>query len=188
VSIGSDSAPYLAVRLRLHVLLPLCALLLLAGSGSAQAACRGAQATPRTLSGARGATLCLVNIQRRAHGLPALRSDPRLRSAATAYSRAMVRRRFFDHIGPDGSTLQQRLEQAGYATWVRIGENIAWGSGRMSTPASIVNGWMRSPGHRANILDAEYREIGIGVARGAPAAGVRPGRAVVYTTDFGRTG
>jgi uncharacterized protein YkwD len=64
-----------------------------------------------------------------------------------------------------------------------VGENIAWGSQELATPRSIVNGWMHSPGHRANILNRRFREIGIGVSRGAPEPGFD--RAATYATDFG---
>ena len=64
-----------------------------------------------------------------------------------------------------------------------LGENIAWGSWEYATPASIVDSWMHSPPHRANILSRAFREIGIGVARGAPVSGQDNGG--TYVTDFG---
>ena len=67
-----------------------------------------------------------------------------------------------------------------------IGENIAWGSGALATPRAIVNGWMHSPGHRANILRASFRDIGIGIRLGAPGPGLSGG--ATYVTDFGRHG
>jgi uncharacterized protein YkwD len=181
---GRDLPTLRAVRLRHRVLIPLLVLVLPAlGAASAQAACPGASTSPRTLAQARGATLCLLNAERARHGLHPLRLDHRLRSAADRYSEEMVRDGFFAHIAPDGSTLPQRLAAAGYSDWQRIGENIAWGSGRRATPASIFSTWMHSPGHRANILDGAYREIGVGVARGTPT-GTHGARAAVYTTDF----
>jgi uncharacterized protein YkwD len=151
------------------------------------APCRNTNKTPTSgsMGQARSATLCLLNVQRRLHGLPALHANRDLRTAATSYSRTMVHHRFFDHVGPDGSTIQQRLARAGYVGWTTIGENIAWGSGGFATPARIVKGWMHSPGHRANILRVAFRQIGIGIAAGAPFPGV-DGAAAVYTTDFAR--
>ncbi len=80
-----------------------------------------------------------------------------------------------------------RIRSARYLRGARgwtVGENIAWGSWDYATPASIVDGWMHSPGHRANILHRAFREIGVGVAIGAPSpVGGQP--AATYTTDFG---
>jgi uncharacterized protein YkwD len=70
----------------------------------------------------------------------------------------------------------------GYA----VGENIAWATLWMATPKAIVAGWMASPGHRANILDATFRETGIGVSP-HPLASLAHGQAgAIYTQDFGR--
>jgi uncharacterized protein YkwD len=154
-------------------------------TASARAACRHAAEILSSVGQARNATLCLLNVERAHHGLAPLREEHHLQHAATAYSHTMVSRRFFDHVGPDGSTLPQRIAHAGYRGWSTIGENIAWGSGRLSTPATIVNRWMHSPGHRANILNGAFDQIGIGIAAGAPQQGVG-GAAAVYTTDFAR--
>jgi uncharacterized protein YkwD len=147
--------------------------------------CANTTREPASIAEARSATLCLLNVERRRHDLAPLRSQSRLQRAATRYSHAMVTEEFFAHVGPDGSTVQTRLADAGYGGWWTIGENIAWGSGTLSSPAQIVDGWMNSPGHRANILRPEFRQIGIGIARGAPQQGI-PGDAAVYTTDFAR--
>ena len=153
-------------------------------------ACPGADATPtaRTLSTARGATLCLLNQQRAAHGLGRLRAHRSLQSAAQRYAGAMVRGGFFDHVSPSGSTLEQRIREgtrylAG-ALRYEIGENIAWGQGERGKPRAIVAAWMASPGHRANILRRTFREIGIGIAPGAPVPGLG-GPAVTYANEFG---
>ena len=151
----------------------------------ARSACRHAAEVPLSVTQARSATLCLLNVQRADHGLAPLREENHLQRAAVTYSHAMVRQRFFDHVAPNGSTLQQRIAQAGYRGWSTIGENLAWGSGRLATPASIVDGWMHSPGHRANILDGTFDQIGVGIASGAPMSGIG-GSAAVYTTDFAR--
>jgi uncharacterized protein YkwD len=66
-----------------------------------------------------------------------------------------------------------------------VGENIAWGSGQYSTPAFITNAWMNSPEHRTNILDPQFREIGLGILQGTPRSGPSTDGAT-YTTDFGR--
>ena len=64
-----------------------------------------------------------------------------------------------------------------------IGENLAWGTGALATPASIMQAWMNSPGHRENILDPEYREIGIGVVAGNPSTAT--GAGATYANAFG---
>ena len=66
------------------------------------------------------------------------------------------------------------------------GENLAWGAGSRATPRQIVAAWMASSGHRANILSARWRNIGVGIAPGAPMAGV--GHAASYVTHFGWRG
>jgi uncharacterized protein YkwD len=156
-----------------------------AATQAAPSSCPGARNSPTSMTQARATTLCLLNVQRRRHHLSALRVDPRLQRAATAYSHEMVLDRFFAHVGPDGSTVQERVESAGYHAWSTLGENIAWGSGILASPAKIVDTWMHSPGHRANILTGAYRQIGIGVVPGAPQSGVH-GVAALYTTDFAR--
>jgi uncharacterized protein YkwD len=155
-------------------------------------ACTGADVAPSTASGvatARAATLCLLNEQRKEHGLAPLRAHRMLQNAAQQYAIQMVKGRFFDHVTPTGVTLEQRIRQntrylAG-ALRYDIGENIAWGQGELARPASIVAAWMASPGHRANILRAAFREIGIGIVPGAPVAGLSGDPAVTYTNEFG---
>lgn len=66
------------------------------------------------------------------------------------------------HTGPDGSTMTSRVEAAGYS-WSNLGENIARGQ---ADPDAVMNAWMNSPGHRANILNCAFKEIGIGVHKG----------------------
>lgn len=135
------------------------------------------------------ATLCLVNEQRAAHGLAPLRADPALARAARGHSRDMVTRRFFDHTAPGNVTFGERIRRARYApkgAW-SVGENLAWGSGALAEPISIVRSWMRSPGHRANILSSRFRAIGIGIARGVPvaASAALASSGATYTTTFG---
>ena len=164
---------------------------LLAGSAALAPAasarvCAGADAAPK--GKARSAVLCLLNQERRANGLRPLRSDGRLRRAAKRHASHMARADFFDHTTPQGTSMTDRVRRAGYTRGARrwsIGENIAWGVGGLATPRQIVAAWMRSPGHRANILNAGFREIGIGIASGAPVRVHASGGGATYTTDFG---
>ena len=115
--------------------------------------------------------LCLHNAERARHGLPRLSENPRLRRAAARHAAHMVEARFFDHTTPAGSTMVDRIRRTGYTSGARgwsIGENIAWGTGRLATAAQIHRSWMSSPGHRANILQRSFREIGIGIETGVP--------------------
>jgi uncharacterized protein YkwD len=150
---------------------------------AAAARCAGASKHPAnaSISTVNKATLCLLNVERNKHGLAALKENGDLDTASARHSRDMVRRKYFEH-----GDFAARIRQSGYlegaSNWA-IGENIAWGGGSYSTPKSIVSMWMHSPGHRANILSSRFKEIGIGVSRGAPQAGQAD--AATYTTDFG---
>lgn len=167
-----------ALRLPLSTVL---AALAVATPASA-AACPGA-ATQPTVGGVvsvRAAVVCVTNQERARAGLRPLIAEGRLERAAQLYARRIVAERFFSHVGPDGSTLAQRL--SAYAGWRTIGENLAWGGGDLATPRSIVASWMRSPGHRANLMSSEFAEIGLGVTPGSPTG--RGGRST-YVATFG---
>jgi uncharacterized protein YkwD len=155
---------------------------------AALADCPGATSAPAAPEGF-GATLCLLNAQRAGQSLKPLAADARLQAAAAAFARDMVDRRFFDHVSPGGGTMMDRLHAAGWnpgGAW-SAGENIAWGGGSLGTPAAIVDAWMHSAGHRANILNGTFTQIGLGIAAGAPQAGAG-GPAATYVTDFGSGG
>jgi uncharacterized protein YkwD len=107
----------------------------------------------------------LTNGHRTAHRLPALAIDPALTRAAQSYSEDMVARRFYSHTSPEGTQPWDRAATAG-STHRSIGENIACGQ---RSPAQVVQGWMDSPGHRANILKPEFTHIGIGLRGGGEA-------------------
>ncbi len=133
----------------------------------------------------RAAILCLHNEIRAERGLPRLKENARLRRAALGHSSDMVSRGFFEHTTPNGVTMVQRIMATRYASprvgWA-LGENLAWGTGELATPRSIMKAWMDSPGHRANVVKRAYREIGIGVVTGVPSD---RGSGATYTTDFG---
>src|SRR5437764_7347570 len=129
-------------------------------------------------------TVCLLNAQRRAHGLPPLHVNRKLSLASRRHARSMAAHHYFAH-GDFVGRIRAVHYLAGAGSWI-VGENIAWGSQRLGTPAEIVKAWMDSPPHRANILSRSFRAIGIGVSRGAPVAGVDDG--VTYATDFGKRG
>ncbi|WP_433467324.1 CAP domain-containing protein [Spirillospora sp. CA-128828] len=107
----------------------------------------------------------LTNAQRAAHGLRPLADDRCLTAAAQAYSEDMAARRFYSHTSPEGTQPWDRAAAAG-STHLGIGENIACGQ---RSPAEVVQGWMDSPGHRANILKPDFTHIGIGFQGGGKA-------------------
>lgn len=157
---------------------------------SAAAPCAGADLAPAAAPVAvRAATLCLLNRERAAHGLRPLRHNQLLALAARRHARDMVRGDYFAHDSQDGRSFDVRVKATGYlesANGWDIGENLAWGAGVRATPRQIVATWMASPAHRANILTPAYREIGLGIALGAPVAAVND--AATYATEFGRRG
>ena len=148
--------------------------------------------TPSDITLIRGATLCLINRERAAHGERPLRPNRRLRRAAQAHSRSMAFGDYFQHDGgggPGGGTPLTRIRDAGYISSshvdFEVGENIAWGTLWLSTPHSIVKAWMSSPGHRANILNRSYRYTGIGVGTDLPHSMSEGQAGGMYTQDFG---
>ncbi|GIF10473.1 CAP domain-containing protein [Actinoplanes teichomyceticus] len=115
----------------------------------------------------------LTNAQRTAHGCAALKVDSRLVTAARGHSAYMAQSGSFSHTGRGGSSFAAREKAAGYPR--PSAENIAWG---YRTGKDVVDAWMKSPGHRANILSCKSRTVGVGAVysdNGTP----------YYTQDFG---
>jgi uncharacterized protein YkwD len=115
----------------------------------------------------------LTNAARAAQGVPPLKRDPRLDRAAANFSKYMGEAGFTAHVGPDRVPPDQRITNQGY-NWSWWAENIAWDH---RTPHAAVNWWLNSPAHRANILDPNLKDLGVGVA-------IVNGR-VYVTQDFG---
>ncbi|MBE2320685.1 CAP domain-containing protein [Solirubrobacter sp. CPCC 204708] len=143
--------------------------------------------TQATLDEAADAVVCLVNAKRSARGLEELERDADLAQAARAHSRDMARHNYFDHTARDGDSVGDRVRKAGYGRpgdgW-NVGENLGWGTGDRATPLSLVNAWLASSGHRENMLKGTFRELGVGVAAGAPkGSDALPG--ATYTLNLG---
>ncbi|MFE5140406.1 sigma-70 family RNA polymerase sigma factor [Streptomyces fagopyri] len=115
----------------------------------------------------------LVNKERAKAGCGPLTEDAQLEKAAQAHSDDMAARNFFEHTNPDGADPGQRITAAGYR-WSTYGENIAQGQ---QTPQAVMESWMNSPGHRANILNCSFKNIGVGVHKGSGGPW--------WTQDFG---
>jgi len=116
-----------------------------------------------------------MNDARHAHGLAPLRIDQRLQRAARSHSRAMLRTDRFAH-----GAFAARIRRAGVRAR-RVGENLAWAVGALAQAQSIVNAWLTSPEHRANLLRPGYRTVGVGIRVGT--FGGYSGASVI-TTDF----
>ena len=172
----------------LAALLALVALLAPAAAQAQGCANVNVRPTRANLEVVRAAVLCLHNAERARHGLPRLSENPRLRRAASRHTAHMVAARFFDHTTPGGTTMLDRIRRSGYTSGTHgwsLGENIAWGTGRLATAAQIHRSWMNSPGHRENILRRSFREIGIGIGTGVPVRLSASQSGATYTTDFG---
>jgi uncharacterized protein (TIGR03000 family) len=108
------------------------------------------------------AVLELTNIERARAGLPPLKADPRLCQAARQHTANMAQHNVLAHTLA-GTTFVDRMRRAGYVH-AAAGENCAQGQ---QSPAAAVASWMQSPGHRSNLLNPRYTEIGIGIASSA---------------------
>lgn len=127
---------------------------------------RSAVKTPTVQAGSsdlESQVIALVNEERATAGCGPLTADPLLRNAAQGHSADMAARDFFDHVNPDGADPGQRITAAGYR-WSTYGENIAKGQ---QTASSVMTSWMNSEGHRANILNCSFKNIGVGIHDGA---------------------
>jgi uncharacterized protein YkwD len=119
--------------------------------------------------------LTAVNAQRSTAHCPVLRLNKDLQVAAQAHSADMATNGYFDHIGTDGSDPGTRMRRAGYDPRYGWAENIAWG---YTSVQAVMDGWLGSPKHRANILNCALHSTGIGVARANTGA-------IYWTEDFG---
>jgi uncharacterized protein YkwD len=146
--------------------------------------------TPVNLPGVEAAIVDLTNDIRRRNGLSMLLEDGMCRDAARGHSADMLNRNYFSHTDPEGRTIKERLPATLAAS--QWGENIWTGRGYDPRQAHylaqmIMDGWMKSPGHRANILTPGYTHLGVGVMAkdqeikatqvfiGMAGAGIRPG-------------
>jgi uncharacterized protein YkwD len=128
-------------------------------------------------SGYASQVLSLVNQHRAAIGVGQLSTDSALTASAVWKSMNMAGLNYFDHNDdPIGRTVAQRLAACGWPSNLGWGENIAYG---YSTPADVMSAWLNSPGHKANIENASYTSIGIGVASNAQGV-------YYWTQDFGQ--
>jgi uncharacterized protein YkwD len=153
--------------------------------------CQNTQLTPgaANLPLIREATLCLVNQERARNGEQPLRTNSDLEQSAEGHSQDMVAENYFAHVAPNGLGPAERVQETGYVPnaevgWT-IGENIAWATGSLDTPQKIVEAWIASPEHLANILESKFRDSGIGVDPQVPSSLAEGQAGAIYTQDFG---
>lgn len=127
------------------------------------------QAEPlRDLERIRAVVLEAVNRFRREQGRREVTSDPRLDAAAQQHAADMLRRAYYSHRSPEGHTAQRRVRSAGYGDALVVGENIAKG---LFMPEEVVSRWLKSYGHRRNLLLHDVTHMGLGVAFGENSNG-----------------
>ncbi|MBN6054304.1 CAP domain-containing protein [Nonomuraea sp. RK-328] len=116
----------------------------------------------------------LTNAERAKGGCQPLKHDPQLRKAAFDHSADMAAQNYFSHTSKDGRTFMDRIRGAGFTGGTGWAENIAMGQ---PTPASVVQAWMNSSGHKANIMNCKYTLIGVGAAKNSKGQ-------IYWTQDF----
>ena len=174
------------MRRSARILAALGVLLLVAlapSTGSATSSGRTARVTQ-----VQTALLGQINDFRSAHGLARLRINAALRGAADGHSAQMAKLGFFSHNSANGQSFSQRIAQAytprGFRSWT-VGENLVWGGPNIGA-ARAFRLWLASAPHRANLLNARWREVGLGAVHSTSAPGVYGGRAAtIITADFG---
>jgi uncharacterized protein YkwD len=171
--------------------LAVAALIAQGGAVASASACKrwGAD-DPATLSRehARAATTCFINRVRTKKGRQPLSTNDQLQQAAQAHTDYMKKKDCFQHTCKNEPALEKRLRQAHYlddqyTSWA-AGENIAYGGAELGTPKAIFKAWMGSSGHRANILDPGFRDLGVGFDAASSFKRAHQD-AGIYTTDFG---
>jgi uncharacterized protein YkwD len=167
-----------------RILIALTIALLAAPATAGAQECANTTVVPaaENLGAVRGAILCLTNAQRARHGLQPLRTNPQLQRGAGARVDDMVETGYYAHTSPAGVPFDRPLERAGYgrhATHIDMSENLGQATGDFSSAADLIDGWMASPDHRANLLRPTYRDAGIGIRV--------DGDDVTFAMEFGAT-
>jgi uncharacterized protein YkwD len=153
--------------------------------------CQNTELTPdaANLEQIDAATLCLVNQERARNDELPLQPNLKLTQVAETHSESMLSEDYFSHTTPSGETQLQRVQASGYIPNAQVGyavgENIAWGTGYLATPSSVVAAWIASPEHLANILNGDYRDTGMSVEPAAPSSLAEGQPGAIYTQEFG---
>jgi uncharacterized protein YkwD len=125
-----------------------------------------------------GAVLDQINATRAANGCGPVAANPQLTASAARQANDMLANGVQGHTGSDGSSLAQRVTDAGYTSYANLGEVVFWGTGSLGTPATAVTWWMNSPGHRAIITDCGLTDAGF--------SAVSNGDKMTAAGDFGK--
>lgn len=125
-----------------------------------------------------GVVLSQINATRAANGCGPVAANPQLTAAAARHANDVLENGAVGHTGSDGSSVVQRVTDAGYAPYAAVGEVVFWGTGSSGSPAAAVTWWMNSPGHRAIITDCELTDAGFSAVRG--------GNKLTVAGDFGK--
>ena len=163
------------------------------GIGSAPAAavsCPNAaeMPTPETPAAAADAVIvCLVNAERAKRGIPRLTVAKALTRAAAAHSADMVKRKYFSHVTPAGTTPRGRIQRAGYllTRTSAVNETLSIGVAERAVPAQLVQALMDDGPHRRIVLSRAYRNMGVGLVLGYPSASAGD-QATTLTITYGR--
>jgi uncharacterized protein YkwD len=139
----------------------------------ASAPAEAAAAAPASAAVLQADIVAQTNVQRAAHGCRPLVVNAQLTTAAAGQSAFMARSGAFSHMGAAGSSFVTRIQATGYTR--ALSENIAFG---FRSGADVVNAWMTSPEHRANLLNCKAVTVGVGAVYGASGT-------PYYTQDFG---
>jgi uncharacterized protein YkwD len=174
---------------RTALLACLTALLVGVFSPGAVQSAVGSQST-RSVASLEGGVLAELNTVRAAHGLRPLRLNAELSAAARQHTSEMLTDGYFEHESFDGSAFWKRIKRfygPGAGSW-SVGENLLWSSNTLAAKRAVEL-WMASPGHRENILNRSWREIGIAALYSGTSSGTFGGGPVtLVTTDFGVRG
>jgi uncharacterized protein YkwD len=166
-------------------------LLFMAGSALASAACPSDERVPTAASAADAARalVCDINVIRERHDLGPVRWNDTVAQPAQSFAQELAVRHAISHTSADGRTPKDRVFATGYfdgfAAWLVL-ENVEWGSSVYATPLATALGWMQSTEHRANVLDPQAEEIGVGVVQGELAG--RAGSGTFYVADLAARG
>ncbi len=137
----------------------------------------------------RAAILCLINRKRAEDDESPLVTNPDLERAAEGHCEELIADNYFAHVSPSGETPVDRIRETGYipspSYGYVIGENLAWGTYQLSTPQAIASAWFASPGHLANILEAQYQETGIAITPAVPESLAPGATGATYAQEFG---
>jgi uncharacterized protein YkwD len=159
-------------------------------SAASSGACAGANLNPDATNRPRvaAATLCLINQVRHSERLRPLLANRQLAAVAAAQLSSMVHHDYFADIRPSGQTPMSLVAATSYrahTSGFSVGENLAWATGKGTTPTHIVAEWMASPPHRAVILDGGFHDAGVAVTAAVPSVLNPNEQGATYAIEFG---